>query len=266
MARILHKDEWFEEIGSRGHYEGEFENILQQEAKQLFPGYHFVPFKTIVYSEEDVEARKPDFALVHQSYRSWWVVEVELGHHAFIGHVLPQVRTLTRAKYGQTEADYLCKSNLALNKEKVYEMFKGEAPRVLVVVNVPVDNWAEQLHALGAKVAICQVFRSRSNKYLLRLNGDYPSENDEIITDCECTQLIHRLLEIFSPAHLPLQRNERVLLYYKGQASEWQRIDTAGKVFLHALRNHSLRPGKRYKIIRQSDGTLVIRFDPKGQI
>ena len=266
MARLLHNDEWFEEIDSRGHYESEFEKILQQEAERLFTGYHFVPFKTTVYSEEDVDSREPDFALIHQSYRSWWVVEVELGHHAFNGHVLPQVRTLTRAKYGQAEADYLCRSNPALDKDKVIEMFKGAAPRVLVVVNAPVDNWAEQLRAFGAKVAICQVFRSRFNRYVLRINGEYPSENDEIITDCECAQLIHRLLEIHAPAELPLQRNERVLLYYKGQASEWQRIDTGGKVFLHAVRDHNLKSGQRYEIIRQSDGTFAIRLSTSQKI
>ena len=259
MSRILHGDEWFEEIDSRGHYEREYEKIIQQEAERLFVGYHFIPFKTMVYSSEDADARVPDFALIHQSYRSWWVVEVELGHHAFSGHVLPQVRTLTRAKYGQPEVDYLCRSNPSLNRDKVIEMLKGEGPRVLVIVNAPVENWAAQLRPLGAKVAICQVFRSRFNRYILRLNGDYPYDNDEIITNCECPLLLRRMLEIHAPAQLPLRRNECTLLYYKGQASEWQRTDTGDKVYLHALRGHNLRPGKRYEIVRQSNGTLAIR-------
>ena len=65
---------------------------------------------------------------------------------------------------------------------------------------------------------------------------------------------------IHSPTQLPLQRDERVLLYYEGQASEWERIDTAGQVFLHALRDHNLGPGKRYEIVRQGDGTLAVRL------
>ena len=266
MARILHNDEWFEEIASRGHYESEFEKVLQQEAERLFTSYHFVPFKATVYSEEDADAREPDFALIHQSYRSWWVVEVELGHHPLNGHVLPQVRTLARAKYGRVEADYLCRRNPDLDKNKVIEMFKGDAPRVLVIVNAPVDGWEEQLRAFGAKVVVCQIFRSRLNRYVLRLNGECPSENDEVITTCACSQLIHRLLEIHAPTQLPLQRDEQVLLYYEGQASAWERIDTAGQVFLHALRDHNLEPGKRYEIIRQSDGTLVIRLGTTQKI
>lgn len=260
MARILHNDEWFEEIASRGHYEIEFEKVLRQEAEHLFASYQLVPFKTTVYSEEDADGREPDFALIHTSYRSWWVVEVELGHHPLGGHVLPQVRTLARARYGQPEADYLCTRNPGLDRDKIIDMFKGAPPRVLVVVNAPVDGWADELRVFGAKVAICQIFRSRLNRYVLRLNGEYPSENEEIVTTCECNQLLHRLLAVHAPTQLPLQRNERVMLYYQGHASEWERIDTAGEVYLHALRDHNLEPGKQYEIIRQGDGTLVIKL------
>ena len=259
MARILYNDEWFEEIASRGHYESEFEKVLQQEANHLFASYHFVPFKTTVYSKEDADARKPDFALIHKSYRSWWVVEVELAHHSFDGHVLPQVRTFARAEYGQDEVDYLCSHSSTLDKNKIIEMFKGSAPRVLVVVNAPVDGWAEQLRTFNATVVVCQIFRSRLSRYVLRINGEYPSENDEIVTTCECSQILHRLLKIHAPTQLPFQRDEQVLLYHEGQATLWKRADTAGQVFLRALRDHALKPGKRYEIIRQGDGTLMIR-------
>lgn len=261
MARILYNDEWFEEIASHGHYETEFENVLRQEAELLFGNYYLVPFKTPVLSEQDNDAREPDLALIHRSYGGWWVVEVELGHHAFEGHVLPQVRTFAHAKYGMAEADYLCGREPALNREKLIEMFKGRQPRVLVIVNAPVDGWGAQLRPFGARVVICQMFRNRLNKYVLRLNGEYPSEREEIVTRCECEPLLHRLLAIHAPAQLPIQRNEKLLLYHGGKASEWERIDTAGKVYLHALRDHDLHPGKVYEIIREGDGTLVIRMD-----
>ena len=260
MARILYNDEWFEEIASHGHYEAEFEKILKDEAPRLFGSYHLVPFKTPVASDVDADIREPDFALVHKTYRSWWVVEVELGHHSLAGHVLPQVRTLARAKYGTAEADYLCRHEPSLRRDKTLDMFKGEQPRVLVIVNFPVDGWAKSLRPLGARVMICQMFRNRLNKYVLRLNGEYPSECDEVITSCECDRLLHRMLTISSPAHLPLQRNEKVLLYHEGKASEWERVDTAGAVFLHAVRDHNLAPGKLYEIVRQGDETLIIRL------
>jgi hypothetical protein len=264
MARILYNDEWFEEIASHGYYEAEFEAILQDEAARLFDSYRLIPFKTPVTSDVDVDTRKPDFALVHKAYRSWWVVEVELGHHSLGSHVLPQVRTLARARYGSPEADYLCRQDPSLRRDKVLEMLKGDQPRVLVIVNSPTDGWAEALHPLGARVVICQIFRSRLNRHLLRLNGDYPTECEEVITSCECQKLLHRMMAIHSPADLPVEHNETILLYHEGTASAWERIDTAGAVFLHALRDHDLVPGRLYEIVRQGDGSLAVRRSTSG--
>ena len=259
MARMLYNDDWFEEISSHGHYEAEFEKILQQESDRLFRSYHFVPFKTPVASELDCDIRVPDFALVHKSYHSWWIVEVELGHHSLKNHVLPQVRTFARARYGSHEADYLCRQEPSLHREKILDMFKGDQPHVLVIVNSPVRKWAEALRPFGAKVVVCQMFRNRFNNYMLRLNGEYPAEGEQVITRCECVPILHRMVTIHSPANLPMGPQEKVLLYHKGTASEWQRVDTATAVFLLALRDHSLKVGRVYEIIREESGTLVIR-------
>jgi hypothetical protein len=259
MARILYKGDWFEEIGSHGHYEAEFENILQSESSRIFESYYFVPFKIPVFSDVDADTRQADFALVHKSYRNWWVVEVELAHHSLHNHVLPQVQTLAHATYGTNEAVYLCEQYHSLDREKVFEMFKGDQPRVLVIVNSPVSGWLETLAALKAQVMICQIYRDQMNRNLLRVNGDYPYEDEEVITRCECHRQLHRMVSIHSPANLPVQRNETMLLYHRGTATEWERIDTARAVFLHALRDHDLTPGISYEIVRTSDGSLVLR-------
>ena len=196
MAKILLGDEWFDELDSTSLYETEFENILFQEASRIFPEYQPVPFKTIVLSE-DGDA-KPDFALIHKDYRSWWVVEAEMGHHSLAGHVVPQIRKLSRAYYQESEADYLCQNAPNLDCTRVREMLKGQQPRVLVVVNVPVSGWKEQISPHGAVLAIFQIFRSKFNRYVYRINGDFPSENNEIISTCRCWE-IHRFLKIDSP-------------------------------------------------------------------
>ena len=261
MARILHNDEWYEEISSRGHYEIEFENVVGREAAHLFENYHMVPFKTIVFSEDDHDARQPDFALIHKRYRSWWVVEVELAHHSLEGHVLPQVRTFARAKYGTSEADYLCQRNSDLDRSMVIEMFKGRQPQVLVIVDSPVEGWADRLRPFRARVGICQIFRSRLDKYILRINGEYPSDDEAVLTTCECDLMLHRFLVIHAPAALPVEKGGQVLLYHEGKASKWVRIDTAGQVLLHALEGHSLTPGQQYNMVRHGDNKLVIEAD-----
>jgi hypothetical protein len=260
MARILLGDEWFDEMASTSLYETEFENLLFQEAARIFPEYFPVPFKTIVFSE-DGDA-KPDFALIHRTYRSWWVVEAEMGHHSLRGHVLPQVRRLSRANYDDTEADYLCEQGPSLERRRVQEMIKGEQPRVLVVVNVPVTGWGDQLRPFNAVLAIFQIFRSKFNRYVYRLNGDFPAENNETISTCRCWE-IHRFLKIDSPTQLGIERGSIVTLYHETGAIEWQRVDIANTVLLHALRDHPLEKGVLYEIVRQGDGTLAIRRSKK---
>ena len=266
MARILHDDDWFEEIGSQGHYEYEFEAILEQEAGRLFRNYHFVPFKLPVYSDTDHDTRAPDFALIHRNYGGWWVVEVELAHHSFDRHVLPQVRTLSRATYGPREANYLCRQDPSLDRASVMEMLKGRPPRVLVIVNAPVDRWAHLLSVFEANVVICQVYRSSSNNYLLRITGDYPTAKEDRITTCECVPGLYRLLTIHQPARLLLEENETMLLYHDGHASEWERVETKSQVFLHAMGDHNLRPGKSYEIVQRDDGTFAIRPSSSDQL
>ena len=38
------------------------------------------------------------------------------------------------------EADYLCRQEPSLRKDKMQEMLKGDQPRVLVIVNYPVSR------------------------------------------------------------------------------------------------------------------------------
>jgi hypothetical protein len=260
MARILLGDEWFDELASTSLYETEFVKLLFQEAGRIFPEYYPIPFKTVVYSD-DGDAM-PDFALIHKDYRSWWVVEAEMGHHSLEGHVVPQVRSLSRSIYQESEAEYLCAHDPALDRARVHEMIKGEQPRVLVIANVPVPGWKEQLRPFNAVVAIFQIFRSRMGRYVYRVNGDFPSENNEIISTCRCWE-IHRFLKIDSPAQLQIRRGEIVTLYHETRAIDWQRVDTADAVLLHALRDHPLEKGVLYEIIRQSDGTLAIQLSRK---
>lgn len=260
MARILLGDEWFDELASTSLYESEFEKLLFQEATRIFPEYHPVPFKAIVFSE-DGDARA-DFALIHHDYRSWWVVEAEMGHHSFEGHVLPQVRRLSRADYNEAEAECLCGNAPKLDHERIREMMKGQRPRVLVVVNVPVPGWADQLRHHNSVVAIFQIFRSKFNRYIYRLNGDFPSENIEIISTCHCWD-IHRFLKVDSPTQLGIKRGEKVTLYYESGATEWERVDLADSVLLHALRDHPLDKGVLYEIVKRGDGALAIQRSTK---
>ena len=173
-----------------------------------------------------------------------------------------RVRRLSRADYDEAEADYLCQNGKQLDPVRVREMIKGQRPRVLVVANVPVPGWSEQLRPYDAVVAVFQIFRSKFNRYAYRINGEFPSENSEIISTCRCWD-IHRFLKIDSPANLGIERGQMVTLQHETGAIEWERADTGGVALLHALRGHPLEKGVIYEILRQGDGTLSIQRSKK---
>src|SRR5688572_8745970 len=121
MAKILLGDVWYDELAPTALYESDYERIFVRQAPTLFPGWLTAPFKCAVVGD-DGETAKPDMALISHDYRQWWVVEVELSHHPFHGHVLPQVRRLASATYGEAEARFLCRQSPKLSKKKVSAM------------------------------------------------------------------------------------------------------------------------------------------------
>ena len=181
-----------------------------------------------------------------------------MGHHSLSGHVVPQVRRLSRASYTDTQAQYLCERAPHLDCARIKEMIKGQQPRVLVVANVPVPAWREQIRPYSAALAMFQIFRSKFNRYVYRLNGDFPSENNEIISTCRCWK-IHRFLKIDSPTQLDIKRGETITLHHETGVLEWERVDIADAVLLHALRDHPLQKNVVYGTVKQSDGTYAIQ-------
>src|SRR5258708_37122238 len=149
-----------------------------------------------------------------------------------------------------------------MDPDRVEEMIKGGQASVLVIVKSPVAGWKEQLRPFNAVVAIFQIFRSKFNRYVYRVNGDFPSENNEIISTCSCWE-IHRFLKIDSPTQLGVKRGEVVTLHHETGAIEWERVDIADTVLLHALRDHPLDKKLMYEIVRHGDGKLGIQVSSR---
>lgn len=173
MARILFKDVFFEELAPGSMIETDFERIVIDRGNLVFPDFLVVPFKKTVSSEDD--SAKADLALIERNYKSWWVVEVELGNHSFEGHVLPQVRTLSRASYGEDEGRALCTACPGLELERVLDMMKGKQPRVLVIVDAERKGWVHPLQGLDAELLVLQMFRSDRNEHAFRIDGHLPT-------------------------------------------------------------------------------------------
>ncbi len=256
MARILFSGKWFEEVSPAAFYETDFEQLVLDHADELYEGFLTARFKTTVESDEG--GAKPDMALVSRSYEEWWVVEIELAHHSLSGHVLPQVRRLSKARYGLAEADYLCAQNKALDVVRTQEMMKGKQPRVLVIVNAPCPDWVGPLNRWEACVAVVQLYQSGKNERILRINGEHPARRAEGVAQCYFEGL-YPLLVVDTPAILPHTPDGRFRIYHGGKLTLWKRRDTRDQVLLVPVGANPLSLELRYELMPHLDGSLEIR-------
>ena len=256
--RLLFNNEWFNLVSSTGQYESDFESIVRNHAASLFPEYYTVPFQVRVESENDI--RKPDLALIDKQYRHWWVVEIEMAHHSLQGHVLPQVETFARGRYGPEHAEYLAGHSTAIDLEQAIDMIRGAQPRVLVIVNQSTPNWTEHIHRLEGLLTIIEVFRSSRNQHVLRINGDNPATSPEYhVSACRLDSVLPRLLQIDSPAALGVSHGQRILLVFREGITEWERTDISNQVWLSPVGRNPLARNQAYVILRNLEGTLYIR-------
>lgn len=262
MARLLLREEWFEPLSLHAQYEAEFERILLSYAEFLFPGWHLVPFKVDVRSQEGV-VKRADLALIECEYRRWWVVEVEMARHDFNSHVLPQVRVLSYGKYDQKHADALIANAPHLDADRVAAMVRGEQPRVWVVVDRPCPDWVPQLKAVGAALGIVEIFRSDTNQHSIRINGEQPQPPTTETIECRRDPLVLRLWSVGSPALLPIGDGETMDIYMEadGRPFRWMRRDMATSVYLSCTNGNPLHGFNRVDLLRLEDGRWVFTAD-----
>ena len=246
MSKLLVNGDWFDSL-SHGQYETDFEALVKSRANQLFPEHYTAPFRALVETESD--AKIPDLALIEKSYRSWWVVEVEMAHHSLRGHVLPQVEVFANGKYGIEHARYLVEKCSELRIDRLLEMIKGAQPRVMVIVDQNCPAWIEPLRHHDAILAVVEIFRSRNNEHILRINGESPASfPGHLITTCQLDPLLPRLLRLDSTAALSNQGGARISILYSGGLTEWQRIDARDNVWLCPVGRNPLSPNRIYQI------------------
>ena len=250
MARVLHNDVWYDELGPGSLFEAEFERVVIQYLESICPGFVPVPFKITVTATHG--AARADLALVQSNYLAWWVVEVELTSHSLQGHVLPQVETLADAAYGRREADYLASQSERLDRRKIRDMILGEQPRVLVIANSRKEGWEEPLRRLGARLGVFQLFRSDRGIHLVLTAGYWPTADRETRSRCYIHPVMGKLLVVRSPAILPTTTKNEIDIYYRGQLTKWRRVDTADEVRLMPLVNVTIDPREHFELVATS--------------
>lgn len=255
MPKLLINGEWYESVASDSIYEPEFESLLMANSKFLYPDFYLVKFKMNAQSPDGTG--RPDLALIDKGYRSWWVVEVELGHHPLESHVRQQVRIFARAHYGAKHAEYLAQKDAELDQGKLKEMMLGLQPRVLVLVNVPRPSWQHPLATYDALLGVVEIFRSARNHHVLRINGEQPEPLSDELSLCSVDSAIRRSLIVESPAALP--SGDRFQIAFDDQVSTWTILRTRDRIWLHPTGRYPLPTNeKRFVLRRRSDGSLSL--------
>jgi hypothetical protein len=260
MAKILVADHWYQTISSTQRYEAEFESIILTRSEALFPGLTPARFRKVVHSSTD--SAIPDYALIDHRYLSWWIVEVELSSHSLDSHVIPQVRTFCDATYGEEEAEYLCRANPSMDSQKVFTLLRGRPPSVLVVVNEACPEWRRPLEALGARLAVFEVFRSELDRYVFRMNGYTPSGSVASATRCRADRSLPFFLRVESPNLL--EGRQQLIIEHQGSLTEWERVQNQDTVWIHPRSSFRIRSDIDYEIAIHDDGTLRMSIVPRG--
>lgn len=256
MPRLLHDGEWFEALSADAVFEADYEALLLERGSLLYPGFYLVRFKRKVHSE--FGSGIPDLALIDRGYRCWWIVEVELGSHRLEGHVRQQVEIFSNAKYTADDALHLASVDAQLDPVRLHRMMLGASPRVLVLVNQVRPEWTAWLRKYDALVGVAEMFRARTNKIILRINGQHPEPVTDIVTRCVVDLVIPKALIVESPAGLP--DGETLDIEFDGAATRWRRMESRDRVWLVPDRRSPLPPGQReYEILLQADGRLSLR-------
>lgn len=203
----------------------------------------------------DFDSVKPDLALIDKKYRKWWVVEIELSIHSLRDHIIPQIRKLHDADYGSYLVESFIKDNRNLNKKKLESMLKGNPPNVIIILNRHMFEWIDELKRFNAIVMIVEVFRSRHNSHLLRVNGEFPFIESEIISECYIDPLLNNFLILESPGGLSIKAGEAIDIQYENCLTKWKRLDISDKVFLTPINKNPLLEKVKYKLILLNDNS-----------
>ena len=258
MPKLYHRNEWFFELAPSSMQESEFEQILIRHASIIRPGTKIVPYKRTVYSGDD--SARADLAIISNDYKDWFVVEVEMIRHSLHGHVVPQVRTLRGAAYGQADADYLAAKDNSLDAYKLSQMMKGRSPEILVITNKFDEEWSREIRRYSALMMTMEIYRSDMNHYIFSINGGIPSLGQTVLTFLEVDSLLSNFLVVASPAALELESGVRIPMLFDGQVTEWERVEISSNYYLASVGRMPLVRGAKYVMVRNENDQLSIRI------
>lgn len=215
-------------------HEREVQDQIASRAALIFPGYHYAEFMGLIKSSTD--SAKPDFVLVEQDYRRWYVGEVEMVRHDLTGHVLRQVRVFRDGEFNSEHVPGIIRHNPRLDAARLSLLIENVPPTVLVVVDKMDLAWSTAINSEGAKLTVFEVFREiDSSNLIFRVNGYSPEIMGNFLSKCSSDRSLPRLLRVLTPSSLPAKEGDRLEIVFDDLLTEWVLMVGEDKAWLNPV-------------------------------
>lgn len=286
---VTSESRWYEELKVIAPYrEYQYDRMIQSHLKTLFSEYHAVSYNKKITQKGQYQGSKPDFALIRKDYTEWWIVEVETIEDRLV-HVYKQIDDFVNGDYNAyQEAQYISK-NCDLKFKDIYRATQNN-PKVMLIVDDMNSTWIEKFKSIETTNCVLKVYRNNKGLELYSISGDYPyiyqEESHCHFLGSPMTNLLHIVnpdvlnfkdtegvsflgvkkgknksrFKFFNDFVNWLKKNkssvtsesEEIIYFvsYKGQRSEWKRIETDGKIYLQPLGPTSTRINDSYILKR----------------
>lgn len=260
-SKILdYNNEWYDEIDANSFYEKDLENTILSKMESVYPNYIGVPF-SLKISNPNGEISIPDFVLVRNDYKEWYIIEVEMSRHSWENHVEKQVRVFSTGFYPMDKvAEYIRDKNSSFKIDRLRFMVDNYPPKVMVIVNERMPDWENKIKNYDAFISVFQIYKGTSGIDVFRVEGDTPLivKNK---SHCAFLKGGSNILEVFSPSFIGKTHESILEITYNGKKTKWKIIDENNRVFLISVGYNILPIEKKYVLIQSELNEYYMRIN-----
>lgn len=233
--------------------EPEFEAHVVTALGQAYPNHRCVLFGGRF--EYEGRFQIPDLALVASDFSHWFVIEVELFHHSFDGHVFPQVSAF---RYGVPQLD--CQVSLAkglgIDLGRAATLIEKVPRSVAVIVNAHDQRWQYSLEAHSIQYVVMTVYGSNGSGHAIEMDGDLRATMESLgFGVYSATDSLIRLPRLAALADGPLQ-----IVGPEGALGEWKVQRDETNAWLMKVKGVADIPDQSRVQLVKSDGRVSIRL------
>ncbi len=243
------------------HQESAFEAACLQQLPSCLPEFRVIPFKPLLKGASGIR-RRADLALVHQSFRMWFIVEVELSSHSLSRHVFPQMEAISTGQITDKHASYLERQLPDATPSQIVSMTRYCPPGHVVVVDsarVMDRGWSSLRDDLGVELSFLEVYRSApSDDVIFAFSGFRPEMTPQRLASGKYSRFLNAL-EFRPLDKLPVSAKGELLIEHESATIAWQVIVASDHAVAFPPADVTLTGERNYELLLTDSGGLRLR-------